>query len=208
VKGQIIADFIVDHSIVEESLNFVDVQSWKLYFDGFSHKKSTRVGILIISPENIPTKLKFRLDKLFSNNEAEYEALIAGFEMLLELGVKDVEIRGDSELFIKQLTKEYKCVKENLIIYFATATALLKRFDQEIIQHVPRIENQGANNGSTPKLGGGQGNQIMVQMVKILKILLKFVPLTTYQTKIGENQLSNTCKILQETLVRRLNTEH
>jgi hypothetical protein len=26
VKGQIITDFIVDHSIVEESLNFVDVQ--------------------------------------------------------------------------------------------------------------------------------------------------------------------------------------
>ena len=71
VKGQIIADFIVDHSIIEESLNFVDVQPWKLYFDDSSHKNSTGVGILIISPENIPTKLKFRLNKLCSNNEAE-----------------------------------------------------------------------------------------------------------------------------------------
>jgi ribonuclease HI len=65
--------------------------------------------------------------------------------MLLELGAKDVEIRGDSELVIKQLTKEYKCVKENLIIYFAIATALLRRFDRANIQHVPRIENQEAN---------------------------------------------------------------
>jgi len=135
VKGQIIADFIVDHSIVEESLNFVDVQPWKLFFDGSSPKNGTGVWILIISPENIPTKLKFRLNKFCSNNEAEYEALIAGLEILLELGAKDVEIRGDSELVIKQLTKEYKCVKENWIIYFATTTALLKHFDRANIQH-------------------------------------------------------------------------
>ena len=64
---------------------------------------------------------------------------------MLKLGAKNIEIRGDFKLVIKQLTKEYKRVKENLIIYFATATALLKRFDRENIQHVPRIENQEAN---------------------------------------------------------------
>jgi len=129
-ERSIIADFVVDHSVIEESLNFADVQPWKLYIDGSSHKNDTGVEILIISPENIPTKLKFRLDKLCSNNEAKYEALIAGLEILLKLGAKDVENKGDSELVIKQLTKEYKCVKENLIIYFATATALLKCFNR------------------------------------------------------------------------------
>ena len=123
----------------------MDVQPWKLYFDGSCHKNGTGVGILIILPENIPTKLMIGLYKLCSNNEAEYEALIAGLKILLELGAKDVEIKGDLELVIKQLTKEYKCVKENLINYFATATALLKRFDRANIQHVPRIENQEAN---------------------------------------------------------------
>ena len=127
--------------MIEESLNFVDVQPWKLYFDSSSHKNGTGVGILIISPENIPTEFKVRFDKLCSNNEAKYEALIAGLEILLELGAKHVEIKGDSELVFKQLTKEYKCVKEYLIIYFVTAKALLKRFDLENIQHIPRIEN-------------------------------------------------------------------
>jgi len=121
-----------------------------------------------------------------------------------------------------------------LIIYFATATALLKRFDRANNQHVPRIENQEANDLaqiasgyiiteikceelmkirekraskepnsdklSTPKLRG-QGNQMV-------KILLKFLPLTIYQTMIGEHQLWNTCKILQKILVKRLNTKH
>jgi ribonuclease HI len=112
------------------------------YFDGSSHKNGNGVGLLIISPENIPTKFKFRLDEFCSNNEAEYEALIAGLEILQEPGAKHVEIKGDSEFVVKQLTKEYKCVKENLIIYFVTAKALLKRFNLAKIQHVPRIENQ------------------------------------------------------------------
>jgi len=159
--------FIADHSIVEGSLNFVDVQPWKLYFDGSSHKNGIGVGILIISPENIPNKLKFRLDKICSNNEAEYEALIDGPDILFELGANDVEIRGDSELVIKQLTKEYKCVKENLIIYFATANALLKCFDRKNIQHVPMIENQEANDSAQITSGYRVTEVKLEELIKI-----------------------------------------
>ena len=146
------------------------VQPWRLYFDGSSHKNGIGVGILIISLENILTKLKFRLDKLFSNNEAEYEALIAGLEMFLELGEKDFEIRGDSELVIKKLTKEYKCVIENLIIYFATSTALLKHFDWANIQHVPRIENQEAND--LPQIASGY-RITEIKFEELMKIMEK-----------------------------------
>ena len=73
---------------------------------------------MIISPKNIPTKFKFRLNQFCSNNEAGYEALVTGLEILLELGEKCVEIKGDLELVVKQLTKVYKCVKYNLIMYF------------------------------------------------------------------------------------------
>jgi ribonuclease HI len=66
-------------------------------------------------------------------------------EILLELGAKHVEIKGDSELVLKQLTKEYRCTKENLIMYFVAANALLKRFTHVEIQHIPIIENQEAN---------------------------------------------------------------
>ena len=64
---------------------------------------------------------------------------------MLELGAKCVEIKGDLELVLKQLRKEYKCAKENLIVYFVAANALLKHFTHVEIQHIPRVENQEAN---------------------------------------------------------------
>jgi ribonuclease HI len=131
---------------VEEPLpGGIENQCWKLYFDGSSHKNGVGIGILIISPDNTTTKHRFRVKQFCSNNEAEYEALITGLEILLELGAKNVEIKGDSELVLRQLTKEYKCVKESLVLYLTTANALLKRFIHVEIKHVPQTENQEAN---------------------------------------------------------------
>ncbi|XP_050920040.1 uncharacterized protein LOC127137641 [Lathyrus oleraceus] len=146
MKGQIVSDFIVDHVVVESPQLQVELKPWRLFFDGSTHKDGSGVGIMIISPDGIPTKLKYRIKgPLCSNNEAEYEALIAGLKALMELGATRVEIKGDSELVIKQLTKEYKCIKENLIMYFIVANRLLNFFEYIDIKHVPRIKNQEAN---------------------------------------------------------------
>jgi hypothetical protein len=77
VKGQIVADFIADHSAIETPQNYVESQPWKLYFDGSKHKHGVGIGILIISPSKIPTKFKYKINGFCSNNEAEYK--INGF---------------------------------------------------------------------------------------------------------------------------------
>jgi len=59
IKGQIVADFIADHSIIEPSLNGASDQLWKLYFHGSSHKNGIGIGVMIISPKNVPTTYKF-----------------------------------------------------------------------------------------------------------------------------------------------------
>ena len=161
------ADFIADHSVVEPSLNGVSNQLWKLYFNGSSHKNGTGIGIMIVSPKNVPTKYKFRINQFCSNNEAEYEALITGLEILLELGAKYVRIKGDSELVLKLLTKEYKCAKENLIMYYAAANALLKCFTHVEIQHISRMENQEANDLAQMALGYKVSKEQMQEMIEI-----------------------------------------
>ena len=125
--------------MTEPIQTYVGLHPWKLYFDGSKHKKGIGVGILLISPQGIRTRFKFKIKGFCSNNEAEYEALIAGLEIILELGAKNVAIRGDSELVIKQLSKEYKCTKENLLMYFVRANYLLGKFDDVSFKHVPRI---------------------------------------------------------------------
>ncbi|XP_072060300.1 uncharacterized protein [Arachis hypogaea] len=148
VKGQVLADFLVDHPCIdidENLLSFVSLVPWKLYFDGSCHKGGVGIGILIISPSGEPSKFLFELNYSCSNNETEYEALIMGLELLLEREVKNVKIFGDSQHVVRQVSLEYRCVSENLRKYFNVTTELLSKFDSVIVRHVPRELNQEAN---------------------------------------------------------------
>jgi len=71
--------------------------------------------------------------------------LIRGLEIAHESRARFIEIRGDSELVLRQVTKEYKCVTESLVMYHTMANALLRSFTHVEIRHLPRIENQEAN---------------------------------------------------------------
>ncbi|XP_029143257.1 uncharacterized protein [Arachis hypogaea] len=118
VKGQVIADFLANNSkdLNDQGANVIDIEVayWKLYFDGSKHKNGARVGILIISLEGIPSEFLFELKYPCSNNVAEYEALILGLEILISKGALEVQILGDSQLVLKQLSKEFKCNNEKL----------------------------------------------------------------------------------------------
>ena len=52
-----------------------------------------------------------------------------------------MEIIGDSQLVIKQISKEYKCTNESLIRYLSLILRLLDQFDNVIVRQVPRDEN-------------------------------------------------------------------
>ncbi|XP_057756158.1 uncharacterized protein LOC130975367 [Arachis stenosperma] len=149
VKGQVIADFLFDNSnnLNDQGANVLDIKVdyWKLYFDRSKHKDGAGVGILIISPEEISSEFLFELNYPCSNNMAEYEALILGLEILIGKGTLEVQILGDSQLVLKQLSKEFKCKNEKLQKYLATTWELLTAFQKVSLVHIPRIQNEIAN---------------------------------------------------------------
>ncbi|GKV29945.1 hypothetical protein SLEP1_g38818 [Rubroshorea leprosula] len=102
-------------------------------------------GVMVISPSRLKTQISFQLDFDCTNNQAEYEVLIIGLEMLVELKISMVEVIRDSQLVLKQLSGEYKYTSLALAPYFALTVQLLEEFDDVSIRHVPRDQNYEAN---------------------------------------------------------------
>ncbi|CAN6677874.1 unnamed protein product [Malus baccata var. baccata] len=123
------------------------ITPWKLYFDGSYTQKASGVGIVIINPQGIYHYYSFLLDyQGNTNNWAEYEALIIGLEILMDLGAMEVEVFSDSELVINQLNGEFKCRHITMAGYYLAATQLLSYWDSKIsVSHVPRGANLAAD---------------------------------------------------------------
>ena len=66
-----------------------------MYFDGSLMKTGAGVGLLFISPLGVHVRHIIRLHFAASNNAAEYEALVNGLQIAIELGARRLDIRGD-----------------------------------------------------------------------------------------------------------------
>ena len=102
LKGQVLADFIVEFSPRREMeiVCHVEVHPWKVFVDRASSALGARAGIVIITLEGIRVEHSFRLGFKASNDEAEYEALLAGLRAVLNLGAQEVEVYLDSRLVV------------------------------------------------------------------------------------------------------------
>jgi ribonuclease HI len=80
-----------------------------------------------------------------TNNVAEYEGLLLGLKHARELGYREVEVRADSQLLIRQLKGEYAVRHAGLRPLHAEALRLLRSFDRYDLRHVPREENSLAD---------------------------------------------------------------
>lgn len=80
-----------------------------------------------------------------TNNEAEYLALIAALEYLLESRITEADFFLDSELVVKQLKGEYRVKEPRMQSLFARVTMLLNAVPKHSFKHVPRSENARAD---------------------------------------------------------------
>jgi len=92
IKSQVLADFIVEWTEVQMPPAVVDQEYWTMYFDGSLMKRGADVGLVFFSPLGIRMKYAVCLHFPASNNVAEYEALINGLRIAIELGIRRLDV--------------------------------------------------------------------------------------------------------------------
>ncbi len=80
-----------------------------------------------------------------TNNVAEYNGLLAALRWAAEHGQRDVHIRSDSELLVKQMRGEYKVKHPGLQPLFVRARLLVMELDRVTFEHVRREQNKEAD---------------------------------------------------------------
>ena len=96
IKGQILADFVMEFAPVGLAKSEDDLPIWKLSVDGASNAQGSGAGLILTSPEGIDVEYALRFGFHASNNEAEYEAVIAGLNLAHSLEVDQLEVHSDS----------------------------------------------------------------------------------------------------------------
>ena len=115
----------------------------RVYSDGAARGNPGPAGagaVLTDADGNVIARLGRFLGKQ-TNNVAEYQGLILGLAHALQLGYRNVEVRADSQLLVRQLKGEYAVKHAGLKPLHAEAIRLLRSFDRADVQHVPREEN-------------------------------------------------------------------
>ncbi|XP_058198560.1 uncharacterized protein LOC131314085 [Rhododendron vialii] len=180
VKGQALADFITNHPNIliekdEFEIHMVEIKPWKMSFDGSKTDRGVGAGVVFTSPKGEFLQFSFQLDenRILTNNQAEYEALIIGLEIAKELNIRYLNVAGDSQLVIRQITGEYKCNHPLLELQLQKVKILITYFDEVHLQHVYRLENSDAN--QMAQIASG----IRIpewQSEKLIKVQKRFLP--------------------------------
>ncbi|GJS09475.1 reverse transcriptase domain-containing protein [Tanacetum coccineum] len=150
IKGQILADFIVERPEEEspdELMAEPEVlpEPWTLFTDGSSCVDGSGAGLILTNPEGaeFTYAMRFRFDA--TNNEAEYEALIAGLRIAEKMGIKNLQANVDSRLVANQVNGSYIAKESGMVQYLNKVKTLAKSFKEFSIKQIPRSENKKAD---------------------------------------------------------------
>ncbi|KAL5578497.1 hypothetical protein UlMin_020196 [Ulmus minor] len=151
IKGQALADFIAEFTYqptsLESAKELVPSPSslWHLYVDGSSTDNCSGAGVILVSPEKVRLSCALRFRFKATNNQAEYEALLAGLRLAKEVSARHLLIYSDSQLIMNQVNSEYQAKGEKMASYLEKAKELLGQFDTVTITQIPRNENTNAD---------------------------------------------------------------
>ena len=148
IKGQVLVDFVLEFTSAEPTENTqapTDLPIWKLSVNGATNAQGSGAGLILTSPEGIDIEYALRFGFQASNNEAEYEAVIAGLNLANSLEIDQLEVCSNSQLVVRQIVDTYEAKSGRMILYLKKVWDLLKKFVLVQVRHIPRAENSRAD---------------------------------------------------------------
>ena len=104
--------------------------------DGASNAKGSGTGVVIITPDETVIEQSIRLDFKASNNEAEYEAVLAGLNSAKTLGAKNLIVHCDSLLITSQINGEYMAREERMAAYLMKVQQTITNFNTVRVEQI------------------------------------------------------------------------
>jgi ribonuclease HI len=145
VKSQVLADFVAEWIDTQLPTAPIQPELWTMYFDGSLMKTGAGAGLLFISPLGKHLRYVLRLHFPASNNVAEYEALVNGLRIAVELGIRRLDARGNSELVIDQVMTNSHCRDRKMEAYCDKVRRLEDKFYGLELNHIARWYNETAD---------------------------------------------------------------
>jgi ribonuclease HI len=145
IKSQVLADFVAEWVDTQLPAAPIQPELWTMFFDGSLMKIGAGAGLLFISPLGKHLRYVLRLHFPASNNVAEYEALVNGLHIAIELGVRRLDAHGDSQLVIGQVMKNSHCRDPKMEAYCDEVRRLEDKFYGLELNHVARWYNETAD---------------------------------------------------------------
>ncbi|XP_075669896.1 uncharacterized protein LOC142639631 [Castanea sativa] len=163
IKGQVVADFIVEFT--NEEGQGAEYPQWNVYTNRSSNRKAGGAGVVFQSPEGDEIECKVRLNFPTTNNEVEYEALIAGLDLAKAVGATNMVIHCDSQIVTNQVNGDYKCKSEKMKKYLEQAKRRVNELQAKIVQ-ILRGENKQAD-----RLAKAASTEYMITSNKVLSFI-------------------------------------
>nr|XP_009386626.1 PREDICTED: uncharacterized protein LOC103973709 [Musa acuminata subsp. malaccensis] len=145
IKAQAVADFIAELTPSTGEELEPPRETWTLHVDGSANAKGAGAGLVLETPDGRSIERSFRFGFRATNNEAEYEALLAGLQLALEMRVTDIRVITDSQLVARQLDGGYEARDPTMAKYLAQVKSLATKFAHFELSNVPNSENQRAD---------------------------------------------------------------
>ncbi|XP_061353645.1 uncharacterized protein LOC133298397 [Gastrolobium bilobum] len=149
IKAQALTDFIAEITqsppLENQATETPSSGICKLYVDGSSNAKGSSAGMIVENTDGVALEHSLSFDFNATNNQVEYEAMIAGLLQAKEMDARHLKVFTDAQLVTIQISGEYQTKGPLICRYLEKVKELIGSFEVVEVEHIRRAENTRAD---------------------------------------------------------------